>query len=69
MLVSHRSVGAAPPVEISDPNEDWNRFFLLFTVSEDAVWMNENRKKSINALTYLLDLAPEGFEIEHDEED
>jgi hypothetical protein len=56
-----------PAVEISDPNTDWNRFFLMFTLTEEAVWIHEQRVTSIEALSYLLDIPPEypkGFEPE-----
>lgn len=47
------------PVEISDPNIDWNRLFVFFTLTEDAVWVGGERTKAVNALSYLLDLPPE----------
>ena len=61
-----------PPVEISDPNIDWNRLYLYFTLTEDAVWIAGRKKNAIAALSYLLDLAPEypdGCEPEPDEDD
>jgi hypothetical protein len=45
--------------EISDPNIDWNRLFVFFTLTEDAVWAGGERTKAVNALSYLLDLSPE----------
>jgi hypothetical protein len=59
-------------VEISDPNIEWNRLYLNFTLTEEAVWIAESRKKAIAALSYLLDLAPEypgGFTSGPDEDD
>ena len=60
------------PVEISDPNVSWNRLFLSFTLTGDAVWMGGKRKNAIDALSYLLDITPEypeGFSPETGEDD
>lgn len=61
-----------PPVEISDPNVGWNRLFLMFTLTEDAIWMGGKRKDAIDALAYLLETTPEypeGFTPESSEDD
>lgn len=61
-----------PPVEISDPNIDWNRLYLSFTITEEAVWIAASRTKAIAALSYLLDLAPDDppeFTPEADDDD
>ncbi len=61
-----------PPVEISDPNASWNSLFLMFTITEEAVWTGGKAEGSIEALSYLLNLPPEypeGFDPETAEDD
>lgn len=47
-----------PPAVISDPNEDWNSLFFMFTLTEDAAWMGR-RNCGLKHLSHLLDLPPE----------
>ena len=47
-----------PPVDVGDPNRDWNNLFCMFQLTEKGIHMH-SRNRGLEAIADLLDIVPE----------